>query len=107
MLKEEPNQTFALGWKQAVPGAEFSHVVTTTGETEYSLDVLLRVFCHAIINYVPPKGLLALSDTLKDFYEFYCNEPAFPSAPSLPVAQSVPAKLGRVYTMQPFEVLEE
>lgn len=107
LLKEEPNQTFSLGWKHTVPGAQFSHMVTTTGEPEYSTDVVLRVFCHVITNHVPPKGLPALCETLKSFYDFYRDAPLLPARHALPAVQGLPASIGRVYTMQPFEVTED
>src|SRR5579872_1574055 len=91
-LKEAPDRTFSLGWKHDVPGAQFSHRVTATGENQYAPDIVLRIFCHLVMNCIPARGLPELCETMKELYEFYRNEPSAPADHALP-GQGMPVRV--------------
>jgi len=105
-LTDLPNQTISVGWKQAVPGAEFAHRVTTNSEAaSYAPSIVLRVLCHVLINCLPEEGLPSLYETIADFHELYKNRKI--SMLPAPVRESMPVAVDRMFTTQPFDVSED
>lgn len=97
----------SVGWSQVVPGAEFSHRVTTTAQaSEYTPTVVLRVLCHVLINCLPEDALAELYESVVDLHDFYKNR-TIHLLPAAPVQKSVPVNVTRVVTSQPFDVTED
>jgi hypothetical protein len=82
-VRGEPNETFAFAWRQVVPGAEFSHSVTTSGESSHGLHVAVRVFCHVLTNLMPERALPDLCQTILELYELHSTAPALSSKTSV------------------------
>ncbi|HZQ23409.1 MAG TPA: hypothetical protein VFA89_11480 [Terriglobales bacterium] len=106
-LSGVPDQTMSVVWKQAVPGAEFAHRVTTTTQAaEYGPSIVLRVLCHVLVNCLPEEGLPELHENLIDLHDFYSKRAIHLLSPA-PVQKSVSVNIKRVLTSQPFDVSED
>jgi hypothetical protein len=73
-------------------------------ETELS-SVMLRVFCHALIDLMPEKGLEEMAGSLAEALDYYRVPPQQPALP--PSSITIPVTLDRAYERPEFYAMEE
>jgi hypothetical protein len=102
-----PSHSRYAAWKFQAPEGELAHILTWNGTEDIQArqqSLLVRVFCHALIDLIPEEALHETLDALKEVFEFHIarEQVALPSSPT-----RLSATVGRVYERPDFYAVED
>jgi hypothetical protein len=81
------------------------HLFGTSDRIELSEEVQTRMFCHALVHWLPDRALAEAAESLSDMYTFYSTP--VPQRLPLPHIASVPVEVGPTVVRPVFPLSEE